>query len=143
MKPGMINAADPVMIGNKTRSFSQFQLSDFYSNQKRILHECILPVSLYRRHVKKTADPIKLFKIVVFGMMKKIYSARGLQEACRKNIDFMFLLDGSPVPDHATFARFVSDHFSKCSEKTMSEMTLLLKEQCASDRHTYSDTFSP
>ena len=82
----------------------------------------------YGKHVKKTADPIKLFKIVVFGIMKKIYSTRGLQEACRKNIDFMFLLDGSPVPDHATFARFVSDHFSKCSEKTMSKMTLLLKE---------------
>ena len=31
------------------------------------------------RHVKKTADPVKLFKIVVFGMMKKIYSARGLR----------------------------------------------------------------
>ena len=82
----------------------------------------------YGRHVKKTADPVKLFKIVVFGMMKKIYSARGLQEACRKNIDFMFLLNGSPVPDHSTFARFVSDHFSKCSEETMSKMTLLLKE---------------
>ena len=82
----------------------------------------------YGKRVKKTADPIKLFKIVVFGIMKKIYSTRGLQEACRKNIDFMFLLDGSPVPDHATFARFVSDHFSKCSEKTMSKMTLLLKE---------------
>ena len=82
----------------------------------------------YGRRVKKTADPVKLFKIVVFGIMKKIYSARGLQEACRKNIDFMFLLNGSPVPDHATFARFVSDHFSKCSEKTMSKMTLLLKE---------------
>ena len=33
----------------------------------------------YGRHVKKTADPVKLFKIVVFGMMKKIYSARGLR----------------------------------------------------------------
>ena len=82
----------------------------------------------YARRVKKTASPEKLFKVVVFGMMKKIYSARGLEEACRKNIDFMFLLDGSPVPDHATFARFVSEHFSKCSEKTMSKMTLLLKE---------------
>ena len=82
----------------------------------------------YGRRVKKTASPEKLFKIVVFGMMKKIYSARDLEEVCRKNIDFMYLLDGSPVPDHETFARFVSEHFSKCSEKTMSKMTLLLKE---------------
>ena len=44
----------------------------------------------YGRRVKKTADPVKLFKIVVFGIMKKIYSARGLQEACRKNIDVLY-----------------------------------------------------
>ena len=32
----------------------------------------------YGRRVKKTADPVKLFKVVVFGMMNKIFSARGL-----------------------------------------------------------------
>ena len=37
----------------------------------------------YGRRVKKTADPVKLFKIVVFGMMKKIYSARCLSLFCR------------------------------------------------------------
>ena len=82
----------------------------------------------YGRHVKKTADPIKLFKILILGIMQKIKTARGLQQACVKNIDFMYLLDGSPAPDHATIARFVSQHFSKCSESTMAKVTLALKE---------------
>ena len=114
----------PIELGIKIEDNDPVRLLDTLVDAMDLTELC----NSYGRRVKKTADPVKLFKIVVFGMMKKIYSARGLQEACRKNIDFMFLLDGSPVPDHATFARFISDHFSKCSEKTMSKMTLLLKE---------------
>jgi len=114
----------PIELGIKIEDNDPVRLLDSFVDTMDLTELC----NSYGRRVKKTADPVKLFKIVVFGMMKKIYSARGLQEACRKNIDFMFLLDGSPVPDHATFARFVSEHFSKCSEKTMSKMTFLLKE---------------
>jgi transposase len=35
-----------------------------------------------------------------------IYSTRKLEEACRKRVDFMWLLQGEPVPDYSTFARF-------------------------------------
>ena len=114
----------PIELGIKIEDNDPVRLLDSFVDAMDLTELC----NSYGRRVKKTADPIKLFKIVVFGMMKKIYSARGLQDACRKNIDFMFLLDGSPAPDHATFARFVSNHFSKCSEKIMSKMTLLLKE---------------
>ena len=114
----------PIELGIKIADNDPVRLLDSFVNAMDLTELC----NSYGRRVKKTADPVKLFKIVVFGIMKKIYSARGLQEACRKNIDFMYLLDGSPVPDHATFARFVSDHFSKCSEETMTKMTLLLKE---------------
>ena len=114
----------PLDLGIKIEDNDPVRLLDSFVDAMDLTELC----NSYGRRVKKTADPIKLFKIVVFGMMKKIYSARGLQEACNKNIDFMFLLDGSPVPDHATFARFVSDHFSKYSEKIMAKMTLLLKD---------------
>ena len=114
----------PIELGIKIADNDPVRLLDSFVDAMDLTELC----NSYGRRVKKTADPVKLFKIVVFGIMKKIYSARGLQEACRKNIDFMYLLDGSPVPDHATVARFVSDHFSKCSEETMTKMTLLLKE---------------
>jgi len=40
--------------------------------------------------------------------MCDIYSTRKLEESCRKRIDFMWLLEGEPVPDYSTFARFRS-----------------------------------
>ena len=35
----------------------------------------------------------------------------------------MFLLEGSPAPDHATFARFRSIHFAPCSKRILAEMS--------------------
>lgn len=35
----------------------------------------------------------------------------------------MFLLEGSPAPDHATFARFRSIHFAPCSKCILAEMS--------------------
>ena len=40
----------------------------------------------------------------------------------------MFLLEGAPVPDHATIARFRSLHFAQCSERILAEMTNILYE---------------
>ncbi|SUY48495.1 transposase [Clostridium putrefaciens] len=40
----------------------------------------------------------------------------------------MYLLEGSQVPDHSTFARFRSLHFAPCSETIMAEMTNFLYE---------------
>ena len=38
----------------------------------------------------------------------------------------MYLLEGKPAPDHATFARFISLHFAQCSKKTLAEVSKLL-----------------
>lgn len=35
----------------------------------------------------------------------------------------MFLLEGSPAPDHAIFARFRSIHFAPCSKRILAEMS--------------------
>lgn len=35
----------------------------------------------------------------------------------------MFLLEGAPVPDHATFARFRSIHLAPCSKRILAEMS--------------------
>lgn len=50
--------------------------------------------------------PHELFKIIVFAYLKGKYSARDIEEACKTDIRFMAILNGSPAPDHATIARF-------------------------------------
>ncbi|CAB1239259.1 protein of unknown function [Ruminococcaceae bacterium BL-6] len=55
---------------------------------------------------KSAAEPRILFEVLVYGYLCGIYSTRKLEEACRKRVDFMWLLQGEPVPDYSTFARF-------------------------------------
>lgn len=55
---------------------------------------------------KSAAEPRIIFEVLVYGYMCGIYSTRKLEEACRKRVDFMWLLSGEPVPDYSTFARF-------------------------------------
>jgi transposase len=55
---------------------------------------------------KSAAEPRIIFEVLVYGYMCGIYSTRKLEKACRKRVDFMWLLQGEPVPDYSTFARF-------------------------------------
>ena len=49
-----------------------------------------------------------------------------IETSCRRDINFMYLLENSPVPDHATFARFRSLHFAPYAERIMAEMSNFL-----------------
>ena len=82
----------------------------------------------YGKVKKSKADPRQLFKIVVYAYMNRIYSSRNIETSCHRDINFMYLLEGKPAPDHATIARFQSLHFSRCSKKTLAELTSLLYE---------------
>ena len=39
-------------------------------------------------------DPAILFKILIYGCMNKIYSSRDLEKACKRDINFIWLLQG-------------------------------------------------
>ena len=80
----------------------------------------------YGKIKKNQATPRQLLKIMVYAGMNRIYSSRDIETACRRDINFMYLLEGKPAPDHATFARFISLHFAQCSKKTLAEVTKLL-----------------
>ena len=55
---------------------------------------------------KWAADPKVMFEVLVHGYLCGIYSSRLLEEACRKRVDFMWLLGDERVPDHSTLSRF-------------------------------------
>jgi transposase len=67
----------------------------------------------YPRPGRPPTDPKVLFQICAFAYANDLYSSRKIEEACRKRIDFMWLLDGEPAPDHTTIANFRS---GKCKE---------------------------
>ena len=81
---------------------------------------------LFDRIRKNQASPRQMMKIVLYAAMNRIYSSRDIQRSCQRDINFMYLLEGMPVPDHATIARFVSLHFSRCSKELMTQMSEIL-----------------
>lgn len=96
---------------DSVRLLSQFveamDLTDLYSTYERI----------------NSVSPRTLLKIVLYSYMNGDYSSRSMELNCKRDINFMFLMEGAPAPDHATFARFRSIHFAPCSKRILAEMS--------------------
>ena len=87
---------------------------------------------LYRTYCREgqenEATPRQLLKILVYAYMNHIYSSREIEKACRRDVNFMWLLEGADVPDHTTIARFRTLHFAPCAERIMAEVTEFLHQ---------------
>ena len=70
-----------------------------------------------------SADPRTMLKIMVYAQMKGVSGSRSIEEECGTDLAMRYLLRGKNPPDHATIARFRRDHFSKCSDTILSQMT--------------------
>ena len=85
---------------------------------------------LYRTYCRERQEneptPRQMLKIMIYAYMNQKYSSREIECACGRDINFMWLLEGSKVPDHSTIARFRSLHFAPCSERIMAEMSQFL-----------------
>ena len=67
-------------------------------------------------------SPRTLLKIVLYSYMNGDYSSRSMELNCKRDINFMFLLEGHSAPDHATLARFRSIHFAPCYKRILAEV---------------------
>ena len=56
--------------------------------------------------------PKTLFRVLVYAYMNNIYTSRKIEAACKRDINFMWLLQGQTVPDHNTIARFRNGRLS-------------------------------
>ncbi len=82
----------------------------------------------YSRIGRIERSPESLFKIIVYGYMNGIVSSRKLEQACRRDVNFMYLLGGAPAPDHATIARFRSERLTDAIEDLFTQLVKLLAE---------------
>ena len=80
----------------------------------------------YGKIKKDQVSPKQLLKIVIYAGMNRIYSSRDIEKSCRQDINFMYLLEGKPFPNHATIARFISLHLSQCSSNILAEVSNIL-----------------
>lgn len=84
--------------------------------------------STYFRIRENQVSPTNMLKVILYAYMNKLYSSRDIEIACRRDINFMFLLEGASAPDHSTFARFRTLHFAPCAEKILAKVTNFLYE---------------
>ena len=54
-------------------------------------------------------NPATMFIILVYAYMRRLYSSRQIEEACKTDIRFMWILGPEPAPDHSTIARFQNE----------------------------------
>jgi len=120
----LIPSDDPVRL--LSAFMEELDLSELYATYYRIR--------------KEQASPTQMFKIIIYAAMNRIYSSRDIETACRRDINFMYLLDGMPVPDHSTIARFISLHLSQCSKEMLAQVTRALYSMGEiSGRHIFID----
>jgi transposase len=82
----------------------------------------------YSRIKENCATPRQMLKIMLYAYMNHNYSSRCIESACKRDVNFMYLLEGAPAPDHATIARFRSLHFAPVAKTIMARMTVFLKD---------------
>jgi len=81
-----IEKSDPVML--LSQYVEEMDLTDLYST--------------YERMREKQATPRQLLKILLYGYMNREYSSRAIETRCKRDINFMYLLEDNPAPDHST-----------------------------------------
>ena len=111
MEP-MIPADDPVRL--LSAFVEEMDLSELYDTYDRVR--------------KNQATPRQMLKIMIYASMNRLFSSRDIETACKRDINFMYLLEGMPAPDHSTIARFISLHLSACSKPILTNVTSILHD---------------
>lgn len=61
---------------------------------------------------KPAVEPKIMFKIISYAYSQNIYSSRKIEKACKRDINFRWLLQGYKAPDHTTISRFRKEYLS-------------------------------
>ena len=51
-----------------------------------------------------------MLKIIIYGFMELITSLRGIEKACKRDINFKWLLQNEPAPSKSTIGRFIQQN---------------------------------
>ena len=82
----MIPSDDPVRL--LSAFVEEMDLSDLYETYDRIR--------------KNQATPRQMLKIMIYAAMNRLFFSRDIETACKRDINFMFLLEGMPAPGRRT-----------------------------------------
>lgn len=86
--------------------------------------------SYTRKPGRREATPKQLFEIIILGYMNGRYSLREIEDCCRYDICFRYLLADRRVPDHSRLGRFVRERLrGEVAEHLFYQFVSLLRER--------------
>jgi len=91
-----------------------------------------------RRGRKPKTSPPAMFKVLVYGDMEGKFASSEVARACRRDVNYMWLLGDEPAPDDDALNRFRSKHLCEAVENLFYQ---LVKKLRALDEITYSHLF--
>ena len=72
----------------------------------------------YNRHGRRPATaPSTLLKILLYANMENIFSSRDIEKACKRDINFIWLLNGAKAPNYHEISRFRSIRLPRCADE--------------------------
>ena len=81
---------------------------------------------------KRKVHPLKMLAIIIYAFSNKISSTREIEDLCKENIKYMYLLDDCKAPDHSTISRFmvqctpiIQDVFNEISYTIMTKNNII------------------
>lgn len=77
---------------------------------------------------KAAVDPQIMFKVLTYAYMNGIYTTHKIELACRRDINFLWLLAGNKAPDHSTIARFRQKYLAGAVDDLFNQMVNKLYE---------------
>ncbi|MGB3751529.1 MAG: IS1182 family transposase, partial [Arcobacteraceae bacterium] len=80
----------------------------------------------FSRIRKNHATPRQMLKILLYAYMNRIYSSRDIEKACKRDLNFMYLLEGKPAPDHSKIARFRSLYLAPIIKNVFAQFNYIL-----------------
>src|SRR6218665_878448 len=100
----------------------------------RVVNDVINQINLsplldaYQHRGSSSYHPQMLLKVVVYGYVSNVYSSRKLENACKENINFMWL-SAMNYPDHNTINRFRGVRLKDALRSVFEEVVTLLAQE--------------
>ena len=85
-------------------------------------------MSTYKRMGRPTAtNGETMLKILIYACMEGKYSGREIESACKRDINYMWLLNGEKGPNYHEISRFRRERLSVCAEELFYQLVKKLR----------------
>lgn len=78
---------------------------------------------MWRLSSQDHASPEILLKLLLYAYHERHgIASRTIEKNCKRDINYLYLMEGKKAPDHSTIARFRTEHVEPCAQSLLAQM---------------------